>query len=161
MNELKEQRFMKRIAFLPFAAITVACFVVTFSPASGNAAGEAAPIYVTQIPPGYRDWKVIAVAPRRRQPQQSWCDSGQRYRDQSLPRREASVSGWQLSPLCTIVMSRRRKTTKFSGARNRSFQGHPRTYSLWSRTQQSTRQRAAGDSVTSTQATGNLAMRRS
>ena len=30
--------------------------------ASGKAAGEAAPTYVTQIPPGYRDWTVISVA---------------------------------------------------------------------------------------------------
>ena len=53
---------MKRIAFLLFAAITMACFIVSFSPASGHAAEEAAPIYVTQIPSGYRDWKVISVA---------------------------------------------------------------------------------------------------
>lgn len=53
---------MKRITFLLIAAITMACFVVFFSPSSGHAAGEAAPIYVTQIPPGYRDWTVISVA---------------------------------------------------------------------------------------------------
>ena len=53
---------MKRIAFLLLAAITMACFVVSFSPASGHAAREAAPTYVTQIPPGYRGWQVISVA---------------------------------------------------------------------------------------------------
>ena len=30
--------------------------------ASGHAVGEAAPIFVTQIPPGYRDWRLISVA---------------------------------------------------------------------------------------------------
>jgi len=53
---------MNRIALLTIAVVTVACFVVSFSNASGHAVGEAAPIYVTQIPPGYRDWKVISVA---------------------------------------------------------------------------------------------------
>ena len=30
--------------------------------ASGQADGEAAPIFVTEIPPGYRDWRLISVA---------------------------------------------------------------------------------------------------
>ena len=53
---------MKRIALLTIAAVTVACLVVSFTSASGKAAGEAVPTYVTQIPPGYRDWTVISVA---------------------------------------------------------------------------------------------------
>ena len=53
---------MKKIALLLVAAITIACFVVSLSRASGHTSGDAAPIYVTQIPPGYRDWKVISVA---------------------------------------------------------------------------------------------------
>src|SRR5262245_29000222 len=32
------------------------------APASGQADGEAAPIFVTEIPPGYRDWRLISVA---------------------------------------------------------------------------------------------------
>jgi hypothetical protein len=28
----------------------------------GRADGEAAPIFVTQIPPGYRDWRLVSVA---------------------------------------------------------------------------------------------------
>jgi hypothetical protein len=32
------------------------------APASGHAGGEAAPIFVTKIPPGYRDWRLISVA---------------------------------------------------------------------------------------------------
>ena len=31
-------------------------------PASGQAVGEAAPIYGVKIPPGYRDWRLISVA---------------------------------------------------------------------------------------------------
>jgi hypothetical protein len=32
------------------------------SPASGQAAGEPAPIFGIKIPPGYRDWRLISVA---------------------------------------------------------------------------------------------------
>ena len=53
---------MKRIALLTIAVVTVGCLVAPFIPASGKAAGENAPIYVTQIPPGYRDWRLISVA---------------------------------------------------------------------------------------------------
>jgi cytochrome P460 len=53
---------MKRIVFLLFAFVSVACLAAFFSTASGHAAGEVAPSFVTQIPPGYRDWKVISVA---------------------------------------------------------------------------------------------------
>ena len=34
----------------------------TIAPASGQADGEAAPIYGIKIPPGYRDWQLISVA---------------------------------------------------------------------------------------------------
>jgi hypothetical protein len=53
---------MKRIAFFLVAVVTVAGVVATMAPASGNAEGEAAPIFVTTIPPGYRDWRLISVA---------------------------------------------------------------------------------------------------
>ena len=53
---------MKRIAFLLVAVVTVAGVVAFVASASGHAVGEAAPIFVTQIPPGYRDWRLISVA---------------------------------------------------------------------------------------------------
>jgi Cytochrome P460 len=40
------------------AAGVVACM----APASGQADGEAAPIYGVKLPPGYRDWRLISVA---------------------------------------------------------------------------------------------------
>jgi hypothetical protein len=51
---------MKGIAFL-VALTTVAGVVALAAPASGSADEEASPIYGVTIPPGYRDWKVIAV----------------------------------------------------------------------------------------------------
>ncbi len=52
---------MKRIAFLLVVA-TVTCVVAFKVSASGHADEEASPIYGVTIPPGYRDWKMIAVA---------------------------------------------------------------------------------------------------
>jgi hypothetical protein len=53
---------MKRIAFLLVAVATVAAVVASMIPASGQAVGQAAPVFVTKMPAGYRDWTVISVA---------------------------------------------------------------------------------------------------
>ncbi|MGH9543974.1 MAG: cytochrome P460 family protein [Terriglobales bacterium] len=53
---------MKPTVFLLVALTTVAGIVASISPASGHADEAAAPIYGVTIPPGYRDWKMIAVA---------------------------------------------------------------------------------------------------
>ena len=55
---------MKRIALLLVAVVVAALAgaVASTSPASGQAGGAAAPIFVKTIPPGYRDWKLISVA---------------------------------------------------------------------------------------------------
>jgi hypothetical protein len=53
---------MKPISFLLVAVAIVG--IVGFAGTTGRhaLAQEAAPIYVTEIPPGYRDWKLISVA---------------------------------------------------------------------------------------------------
>jgi len=53
---------MKRILFLLLALATVAAGVASWAPASGYADEPASPIYGVTIPPGYRDWKLIAVS---------------------------------------------------------------------------------------------------
>jgi len=53
---------MTRIAFLLVAVAMVAGVVALIVPASGHADGEAGPIFVTKIPPGYRDWRLVSVA---------------------------------------------------------------------------------------------------
>jgi hypothetical protein len=58
----------KRLALSLFAIAMVAGVVASIAPtsgpalASGQADGEAAPNFVTEIPPGYRDWRLISVA---------------------------------------------------------------------------------------------------
>jgi hypothetical protein len=44
------------------AVVALAGVVAYMAPASGQAAEEAAPIFVKKIPPGYRDWRLISVA---------------------------------------------------------------------------------------------------
>src|SRR5947207_2377791 len=48
-----------------FALIVIAAMVAVvgyIGPAYGQGTHDAAPIFVKEIPPGYRDWKVISVA---------------------------------------------------------------------------------------------------
>ena len=53
---------MGRIAFLVVAVATVAAVVASMIPVSGQAVGQAAPVFVTKMPPGFRDWTVISVS---------------------------------------------------------------------------------------------------
>jgi hypothetical protein len=53
---------MKRITLLLVAVAILARIVAFMAPASLHANGSAAPAYVTTIPPGYRDWKLISVS---------------------------------------------------------------------------------------------------
>jgi hypothetical protein len=58
----KEEAPLKRTIFLLVAVATLAGVVVVTATASRHVAQEAAPVFVTKIPPGYRDWKLISVA---------------------------------------------------------------------------------------------------
>ncbi len=53
---------MKRAVFLMIAAAAAAVVVGSTAPASGQADGEAVPIFGIKIPPGYRDWRLVSVA---------------------------------------------------------------------------------------------------
>jgi hypothetical protein len=53
---------MRRMVFVLVAVVALAGVVAYMAPVSGQADGEAAPIFVTDIPPGYRDWRLISVA---------------------------------------------------------------------------------------------------
>jgi hypothetical protein len=53
---------MRRIVFWLVAVATLACVIAYMVPASGQAAQNSAPAYVTTIPSGYRDWRWISSA---------------------------------------------------------------------------------------------------
>src|SRR5688572_21121671 len=58
----ERQTSSKRIA-LSLGAIAILAVAVAFVAfASGHAAENSAPVFVKEIPPGYRDWKLISVA---------------------------------------------------------------------------------------------------
>jgi hypothetical protein len=53
---------MRRIALLLVAVVALAGVIAHMVPVSGQADGEAAPVFGVKIPPGYRDWRLISVA---------------------------------------------------------------------------------------------------
>jgi hypothetical protein len=53
---------MKGTTLLLVAVVILAGIIELTSPASLHADDSAAPIFVTKIPPGYRDWRLISVA---------------------------------------------------------------------------------------------------
>jgi hypothetical protein len=53
---------MRRIAFLMFAVTTLAGVFAYMFPAFGQSNENSAPVYLTRMPPGYRDWMLISVA---------------------------------------------------------------------------------------------------
>jgi hypothetical protein len=53
---------MRQIVFVLVAAAVLSGVIASIAGRIGLAAQEAAPIFVKEIPPGYRDWKVVSVA---------------------------------------------------------------------------------------------------
>ena len=53
---------MKRMTFLLLVVAGLAGVVAFTASASRHQDQEATPIFVTEIPPGYRDWKLVSVA---------------------------------------------------------------------------------------------------
>jgi cytochrome P460 len=53
---------VRRIVLVPVAVAALAGVLAYMAPASGQAEGEAAPIFGVKLPPGYRDWRLISVA---------------------------------------------------------------------------------------------------
>jgi hypothetical protein len=53
---------MKSITLLLVGLGILAGFIAFTAPASLHADDSAAPIFVTKIPPGYRDWRLISVS---------------------------------------------------------------------------------------------------
>jgi hypothetical protein len=53
---------LKKIALMLVAVVILAGIIVFTAPAPLHADDSAAPIFVTKIPPGYRDWRFISVS---------------------------------------------------------------------------------------------------
>ena len=53
---------MKRITLLLIAVATMAFVIASMAQRTGHAYQDVTPVFVTQIPDGYRDWKLVSVA---------------------------------------------------------------------------------------------------
>ena len=53
---------MRTHVFAILAVAAAAGVAAYIGPAYGEANGDAAPVFVTEIPPGYREWRLISVA---------------------------------------------------------------------------------------------------
>ena len=53
---------MGRVVLVLVGVGVLAGMIASMAPASGQAHGEAAPIFGVRMPPGYRDWRLISVA---------------------------------------------------------------------------------------------------
>src|SRR5215217_149222 len=62
MIKIGRQRLMKWIALLLIAVVALVCVVAAQAPRSGFADEAAAAISGGNLPPGYRDWRLISVA---------------------------------------------------------------------------------------------------
>jgi Cytochrome P460 len=77
---------MRRIALWVVAVAALAGAAAYKVPASGHDEGEAAPIYGVKIPPGYRDWKVIAV---------TQLQAGDRHRLRAMLGNDIAISAYR------------------------------------------------------------------
>jgi hypothetical protein len=98
---------MKRITVL-LVAVTTIVAVVAFTAITSrhSAAQEVAPIFVTEIPSGYRDWKVVSVAHEEGDLNDIRAILGndaaiKAYREEKLPFPEGAIVGriaWSYVP---------------------------------------------------------------
>src|SRR4029450_8232666 len=138
---------MKWLAFLLVTGATLGGALTFTAPASGQA-DKQAPIFVTKIPPGYRDWKLISVAHEEGDLNSFAAVLGndvaiKAYRDAKLPFPDGAI----IAALHWSHVSSEENNQVFG--RSQSFvAGPPRTFSSWSRTPRSTlRPEAAGSLI--------------
>jgi hypothetical protein len=142
---------MKPKRALAIAVATLASVIAPLVTASGQADENSAPAYVTKIPSGYRDWKVISVAHEEGNLHSFAVVLGndvaiKAYREGTLPFPDGAI-------IAALHYSHvpSEENNKVFGDKQSFVPGPPRTYSSRSRTRKSTRLRAAGGSGTSTQ----------
>ena len=142
---------MKRITFVLIAGAIVASVIVSTAVGTGHAQQDGAPVFVTTIPAGYRDWRLVSVAHEEGNLNDIRAILGNdvaidAYRKEKLPFPEGAIIGriaWRHVPS--------EENNKVFG-REQSFvpgEAPPCTCSLWSKTQRNTPQRADGDTLNS------------
>src|SRR5216684_5070772 len=152
---------MKRITLLTIAIGTLAGVIAFKARASRHiTTQEAAPIFVTQIPDGYREWRFISVAHEEGNLNSFGSILGndvaiKAYREGTLPFPDGAI----IAALHYRFIPSAENNKAFG--RDQSFvAGLRQMFNLWSKTQRSTPRPAVGVSVIST-ATGRQSTMRS
>jgi hypothetical protein len=145
---------MKRITFLLVTVATLAGIVAYTAHASGRPDGDSAPMYGVTIPPGYRDWKLIAVGHllAAGKVDQLRAQLGndiaiKAFKEGKVPFPDGTIIAaihWTRVP---SEDNNRVLAGPFPGL-NLSLLGPPSMFNSWSRTQRSAPRRAAGGSLT-------------
>jgi hypothetical protein len=104
---------MTRLTVLLIAAATLAGVAAIKAQAPQHAAAQqAAPIFVTDIPSGYRDWRLISVAHEEGDLHSFAAVLGNDVAIKAYRKRRSCFQTAQSLPLCTIVTLRPRRTTR-------------------------------------------------
>src|SRR5215831_21321100 len=133
-----KERLLKRTVVALAAIAAMAAVVGYIGPAYGQATHKAEPIFLKEIPPGYRDWKVISVAHEEGNLNSLGVILGndltiKAYREGILPFPDGTI----IAALHYSHTSSDENNKVFG--RSQSFvAGAPRTFSLWSRIRKST-----------------------
>ena len=125
---------MKRITLLLVAVVILAGIVTFTAPASLHADDSGAPIFVTKIPPGYRDWRLISVSHEAGNLNSIGAVLGndvaiKAYREGKLPFPEGTI----IAALHYGHVPSEENNKVFGQAQS-FVPGPPRTFSLWSKT---------------------------
>ena len=99
---MKENSFLGSILF----AFTILAVIIGFTALASEHAGQPAPIFVQEIPPGYRDWKVVTVSHEADDLNDIRAVLGndiaiKAYRENKLPFPEGAIIGriaWSYAP---------------------------------------------------------------
>ena len=145
MEEANHERPLPLLLVVATLAGVLACIIPTF----GNADETSTPIFLTKIPTGYRDRRLVSVAHEEGNLHSLAAILGndvviKAYRDATLPYPDGSIIA---ASHYGHVPSE--ANDKVFGDQQSFVPGPRRTFSLWSRIRKSTRQRADGASGTS------------
>jgi hypothetical protein len=138
---------MKQTTFVLIAIATLVSVIAITVPASLHANDSGAPIFVTKIPAGYRDWKLVSVSHEEGSLNSIGAILGndvaiKAYREGKLPFPDGTiVAALHYSHVPSA------ENNKVFGQAQSFVPGPPRTLSLWSKTPRSTPRRAAGGSL--------------
>ena len=140
---------MKSIILLLVGIAIMAGVVVVTTPSSLRAADSAAPSFVTNIPPGYRDWRLISVSHEAGNLNSIGAVLGNdvaitAYREGKLPYPDGTIiAALHYGHVPSA------ENNDASGQAQSFIPGLRRTFNLWSRISRSTPRRAAEGSLSS------------